>query len=455
MILWKFLTIKIVVPIKLTVQLKIFKMQVIPIILSYIFISEIRAYTLTQIKGISDRVVTVDFDGDGNTYAVTTFPGNNVPTYFQVFKINHNEIMWWVDLPDYVEYVRQMLVSNRGDLYFDFAHGGGDNHTLAVKWANAAVISVIDQLWWQSFFLDGNDNLLYCKKNIGVHILRPDSSTPVAITNLENICIAQTDVYNIFGLDQSNNVYFKAVSPQYGNASIVLITEQSLQDEIPYATFINVLDNSQQNPVDLTVDGTNSLWITTLELAGDRPVKGTIKRLKDGAMETVLVDEQLPVTKLIPAEDKIFVIASDLNYLLSIYYITENDEIVGIPDLTNSTARGPFTNGITDAQGYAYFMTVGMFSSSLGPMVLLKPDEMTPIPVEFDSDVPIYSIKLDSKGDVWILRGAGLLFHLKKGETAAELVTNESCPYLDVNVNFVTGNVYASCSTGLYVVESN
>lgn len=432
-------------------------MKVIAIILSCFFISEISAYTFTRIQGINATVERVSFDKQGNTFAASRAHLPDESTLFQIHKLNPNgELLWTIDLPNYIDHVNGLFINSQNDIYFYFYHNNYRNYTLAVLSEGATTIKEIDRLWWPIFFHDDNENLFYCKENSGMHILRPNSSGPVPITNLEGACTIQSEV---FAVDQSGNIYLQIVSLERQNISIAMISNEALQDEIPQATFINAFDNSQQVSTHMTVDESNNLWISVSETQREILKKGFIRKLVNGEIKNIFIDQDFWISKMVPAKNNIFVIAA-YNSTLSIYYITLNDELVEIPELKNlSDASFYFTVGIADSEGYAYF-TGSEFSPSLGTMILIRPYDMTPVRIEVDSYFPPDSIKLDFKEDVWITDFSGI-YHLENGGTVSDLVIpdrNEICDlslFSDIKVNFVTKTFYLPCENGMLIVNEN
>lgn len=443
-------------------------MKVLLIIVIIVFVIEITAFKFTQIDEVigmphgNPNNFNANFDGEGNIYVAATDRDSSI---LRLYKLSpSNEVLWSIKIPNYLEYLYYMLVTSRGDIYFSSLISNGTT-ALAVLWADSTVIHEIDVLWYNygKFFLDNNDNLFYCKNGSGMHVLQSKASEPTAVVNLENVCAIKMDT------DQSGNVYFQLIDEQSSKFleeseplpyAIAVVTAEDLQENIPHATFLAILENKNQYPEDFTIDANNNVWITITELVDNTAKKGLIKKLVDGKLEIVVVDEELAVNKLVPAKDKIFVMGSDGQDQLTIYYIASNDEIIAVPELKNLTCFDRLLTGIADSEGYVYFFSPYInFSQSLGSYFFIKPDEMVPIPITFDKDVHLFknSPKFDFNEDVWMMDNAHYMYYLKKGQTIPKQVRNDiaDCDIIDVFINFITKRNYAGCYKGLFIVESD
>ena len=243
----------------------------------------------------NELVEKVNFDSEGNLFAATS----DVDVH-RLYKFNpDNEIIWTIDLPDHVVLVTEMLISSRGDVYFQFHHS--PNNSVAVLRSGSTEIEEIGELSYRLFLLDNDDNLFYCKDD-GVYMLRPDSSVSVLIKNLEGFREHLTEPGVI---DKSGNIYFAVQNVNAQNNSLAVVTREALEEEIPYATFINALDNSTQYVENLLIDEENNLWIT---ITDDTSGVAVIKKLVKGNVTTILTDSTRRFNKMVHGKGRTYII---------------------------------------------------------------------------------------------------------------------------------------------------
>ena len=175
-------------------------MVLIPIILSFCFISKISAYELEAINVTNNmRVLQVQFDAEGNTYVLTQAAGH---TRLCKLSSSSNKLLSpCVSLPSKVT---KMLVSSHGDVYLQYSRG--DSDFLLMVRSNLTEIKEVEEVSYVLFHLDSNDNFFYCDKTCKtVYVIRSNTAHPVVIRNLEGILYA---VGKLTVSDKLGNTYF-------------------------------------------------------------------------------------------------------------------------------------------------------------------------------------------------------------------------------------------------------
>lgn len=416
-----------------------------------IYLGFVNPYNLDYVSGVVGFVELVDFDGDGNIYATSFVKNNDGGRDHTLYKLSpERELLSTINLPSRIEIVYKMHVTTKGDVYFFFS-GDNRNNTFAILKSGSKEVELVESISHELFYLDPYDNLYYGREN-GVHILRPNSTTPILIKNLENFYVFRPGTATV---DKDGNVYFGADGEHSSNNSVVLLTKEELQNEVPEAKFFDVQDDSDEQIFDIVVDERNDIWIITAMVS----YRGFVKKLaKNGTYETIKLDPTHPDLDVTAAKDRIWVVAANTfeTNSPSIYYVTLDNEVVDIPELQNLTQQMYFlSESLADKDGIAYFKTFNVFTPALGSMIIINPGEKKPIPVQFfpsDPNLVVNYIFMDINEDVWVFssKSATDYIHvIKKGETTANIISNFGDICNDVYSNPVTKDIFLACVGGL------
>lgn len=429
-------------------------MAVLPIILLYFFTSEISCYKLKRHEAIGDDWIGyINFDEKGNTYV----GGYGSSGIYRLYKLDSsNELIVTIDLPNELN---EMLVSKRGDAYIHFF----DNlkHNVSYVRAGSTKLEALDRISnWGAYYLDNDDNFFYCKKDAGVHVLRPNSSSGVPIGTLNSCDGFSTKKA---ASDKSGNVYFAV--KRDGKDSIALVSKEALYNETPHASFVFTAANEAERVAGLTVDAGDHLWMMATDFKDSKkniPEESSIKKYKNGNWENILTEKTRMYREFLRTKDRMYILAKHHGSIMeSIFYIAPNDEVVEIPELKNLSTNYFLFEGLVDSEGQAYFYnTKPEFSSSYGMMVTVKPNETKPISISIASSdsTKIVSSKVDFNDGIWMVMNKGDIFHLKKGETNMNVQNDirEGCNFMKggIDFNFVTKKIYVSCFNGLFIAEN-
>lgn len=414
----------------------------------YFCVSESSAYTITEIDGIKgENVKQVHSDAEGNTYVL----GEK-----KLYKLNaSNEISSVTDIPKSTW--APMLVSRRGDAYLFFRHvrdsDGSPKYIGFIMRVGATGLELIDDADW--YYLDRNKNTLYYAKDFNIYVLRPNSAS-VPITNLKDYSF--DSYYKGIVTDKSGNTYIPVVSKSEN--SLAMISKEALQEEMPQATYLNVLDDDEMI-VYLKVDEENNLWIV-ISTGNKTFTKWVIKKLTKGNLKIILMEEAPTYNEImmISKQNTCYIwSAQKSENFTTIYYVTEENKAVPIPELKHLDGS-QWINSVSDSEGQVYFYSANnQLSDYLGKMVTVKPNDTKPIPISLRAceNQMLHSVQVDFNDDVWILINEKL-YYLKKGETLPNFAINvrSNCSIKAdsrIHINFVTKRIYISCSDGLIVVN--
>lgn len=427
------------------------------------------AYVLESVPGTVDRIRQVEFDSNGNIYALGYIYDDAYDfANCTIYKFNpKRELVSSINLPYRIIIFEKLQVTQKGDVYMlffeqvDDPQDHYDGEITSVIRSGSEAIEILDFAYDNLFYLDPYDNLYYTiqigtdSSHYGIHILRPDSKTPILIKNLEDIRDSSDGGKAV---DQEGNIYFTAYAKQLKETVLVLLTKEELQNDIPEAKPIRFMDPLSEYISQIVADDKNNIWVTERR---ESTSTGIIKKVTNETYEIIKIEEDRPALHLVAVKDRIWVGATSYEpkdgVSRDIYYITLDDKIVDVPELQNLTQNGSLNlKAVVDKDGTAYFSTPITFSPELGQVVIVSPGESKPVPVEFvpDTQTVVGQIAMDINEDVWVFRDSldeHLLFLIKKGETTANAIQGFKDVCWSVNSNPVTHDIVFGCAHGLFL----
>lgn len=423
------------------------KMKVFMVLLSVIQVCFVSSYLLKPILVNEGIIEAVDFDLDGNTYTAAVSEKRQGEEEHVLFKISpDNKVLWGIIFPSWVKLTYKLFITKQNDIYL-FLYGDS-NSTFAIYRPDSQKFEIIEKLGDNLFFLDDNDNLFFTGE-YGIQIFRPGSTKPVQIKNLEKFSVFRTQNTLV---DRDGNVYFGVNSDITYNNSMALITKEELQNEIPEAKFLDVLDSDSQLITGSLIDDDNNLWVF---LTDQGAKKVYVKKLENGVITEDLAEDSFTDIAAISAKDRIYVIeGSLLEYIRPrIYFITLDKEIVTIPELEEFEPQKFFiADAVADQNGTAYFKSFNLFNYELGSMFIINAGETKPIPVSLEDPEDIIDyIYMDYNEDVWLLTNNEYVYLIKKSETVANKIKDFKGRCYGVYSNLAKKKVYVACYNAFYV----
>lgn len=416
------------------------------IVFLVIHIAIASSYILNSVEGVDKLVEAINFDSDGNTYVATSNENSHNGTKRFLHKLSPSrELLWTVELPAYDAYTNAIFVNRQKDIYLHFL---GD-FILTVLKANSTTFEDIDERVDYLIFMDTDENLIYCKTP-NCYVIRPNTTVPIPIKNIDQF-VSGAPAEAAF--DNEGNIYFMGNFIDDLTTGVVLLTKEALQEEVPYAVVFRNFSVAYPDFVrNFFPDEKHNFWCFLINYDKN---EGTIKKIANNSIEIVSIDKERPDIKGVYAKDRIYVVSYDYYHesVPTIFYMTLENEIVDIPQLKNITRQQYFSiRTLADDEGYAYFQTNGEFTKELGSMVVIQPNETTPIPIGFSTTgLQVSRMFLDHNRDVWIFAMSGDVYFLKKGETTGEKIPDFQDTCISIDSNLVTKEIFFSCFSGLYV----
>lgn len=407
------------------------------------FLSSDSAYVLQPIEGIDGDVSVVEFDYKGNAY-VSSY---NVSNHF-LHKLNPSkEKLWTIDTSARVE---QILINTQNDVYLK-TFTLLTNISLSILREDTLEIEEIYNNWLiEPIFIDEEDNV-YFNTHEGVGLLRPNSTLPILIKNLEEDLNLSEET--TIAIDSKGNVYFPVIgeSPEF-NRSIAVVTKDAKQELEPYANKFILGEDLLVEYV--TVDQEDNVWVFTYESASSK-----ITKINNSTMEIISKDAANEVIDVKAVKDRIYVARSFFyEYTSPMIYLTLDGKVEVIPDLEeikDQVIRS--TKIVVDKEGNAYFGSY--YSFDKGEIVIVKPNELNNTWIDFSGRVNIYVMVLDENDDLWVNTYGQGIYYLKKGETTPVYVSHPTGDYEDlingIKVHKKTNEVFVLSKNGLFFVSDD
>lgn len=416
--------------------------SVFSIIFSIFFASAVSDYVLQQINGIDGVAQAIEFDSDGNAYVSTISNEDGSP---HLYKLNSaKEILWTTNITDFVS---KIIINSQNDIYFQSPAGPLET-SISIFREDTLTIEKIDEIYGFAIFLDEANNIIYTG-NDGIKILRPKSTTPILIKNLEGYYIP--DEFS-FGIDSKGNVYLGLTDFTLYKFSFAVLTNESKQDDNPFATNYNLDANYFIDC--LTLDQNDDVWVFTSNFFST----SQILKFSNGVFSEILIDDKYETHTSKAVRDRVYVISVTFNDVIApTYFLTLDGEVHNIQELNEVPADTYLTAQIVaDNDGNAYIGAY--FASERGPLVLIRPNEDNAVWISFPQIVNIDTMIVDGNDSLWIVTDGQGVYCVSKGETAAvKVVASEEVDedlYGDVNINKRTNELLVLGFSGLYVVSN-
>lgn len=402
---------------------------------------------------VTGEVFLTKFDSDGNIYVLADLKSNSS----KLHKLTpNNELLWTIFLPRLNLYKRpKILVTSQNDLYLRWTPDGDAVTYLSAVKSDSSKMVIIDKAYrfCPLFILDSDDNLFYCGENKGVRILRPNSTIPIGIKNLEDRIVYREECATV---DREGNVYLAIAQTDniFYDDSLALITKEEIHNGVPKAQLIDFIQKDKNLPMyvsSLIVDEENSLWLFITDRS--TTLRSYVKKLTNNVLKTVYVDYLHHDLEGLVAKDRIYVRVPEGTGHFSISYVTKKDEILEIPALKNINASR--INEAVNKDGDVYFaLSYEDRTPVIGPLVVIKAGQANLVPIEFHDSFPhVLKMKMDYDEKIWFISGCTDLFTLEKEETVARLTSRLSDDCSDISFNPMTNLVYISCQRGLLYIE--
>jgi len=421
-------------------------MKLVTIIFSLVFISSTHTYKIQQFPDFAGIPEIVESDSSGNVYAVEKVEENR-----QLWKINPSkEVLWKIKIPE----VYKIIINNQNNVYVVFLEKSifFTTYRLTILNEETAIFQEIDRYLTECFVLDDEGNLIYSQdEDGGVYLLRPNSTSPILIKNLEyyRIFDSTSVVTDIYG-----NTYLQV--SQKPSEYISVITKDAKQEDIPHADVISFLAY-YRGTESLVLDQRQNLYIMSHN-SSISSHDGYIDKLVNKTIKQILNDKDVFGHRALAVEDRIYVISwSAVGSRGNMFFINLDDEMVQIPGLTSLTTDQDLSARlVNDKDGNLYFGgprdLQSLINSSLG---LIKYGEMNPIAIQFEEGT-VKDFLVDEEDNLWILQFS--VYHLKKGEVIAEKLDSFNVSYdyfTELHLNKKTNEVYILTKKGLYYVSND
>lgn len=408
-------------------------------LLVLIFLIGTSAFVVKKINTFDGTPELLEFDRDGNTYIVTN------STIHQLHKLNlAKETLWSLDLP---YPAGKIMINSQNDVYITFKPDWYIDNLYILREDSLTFeeIGGNDNGGYFIGVMDSDDYVFYNGRE-GMYMIRPNSTTPELILNLENY---RTYIERTFIYDNEGNVFFGVQTYEGWNASLAVITKEAKQQTPPSAQLYILEQWSAING--FTVDQNNDLWIfSSLTL-----YYSYIKKYSKGELTNILNDEVFDFHLGKAVKDRIYVfsMSSHLNKAPS-YIITLDNEFVEIPDLDNVEFYKYWNmRMVADKDGYVYISSNFLYDK--GAILLFKPDGTNATGIEFGRVVYILNTILDNNDDLWVVTMGKGVYYLKKDEIIPVRVPNANGlekDFEDIKLNSKTNEVFVIGDNALYVV---
>lgn len=193
------------------------------------FSSAHSAYVLERVTAIDGYVSELEFDSDGNAYVFSlTFTA-----YFHKLNVT-KEIIW--EINDDNLFIGGIHINSQNDVYLELT----DISYIAILKEDTLILEPIAEYYFLTpIFLDEEGNIYYTGNN-GINLLRPNSTTPILIKNLENY--EQDFNEQNFAIDNLGNVYFAVYDSTHpdSNLQLSVLTKEEKEEEIPSADIFDL-----------------------------------------------------------------------------------------------------------------------------------------------------------------------------------------------------------------------
>lgn len=411
------------------------------------FLSIESDYLLQPINGINGYVQAIEFNLDGNAYVAVLKATEDLESYRQLYKLRSpTEILWVVNITDSVT---KIIINSFNNVYLE--HTTADNYEsyLSVLKEDPVTIKKIDDIYEFSMFIDGDDNIIY-NSNEGIKLLRPKSTTPILIKNLENRYFLGDAS---FATDSKGNLYLGVLDFEGSTASLAVVSNEAKQEEIPYVT-AQYFFESEYFVDCLIVNENDEVWVFLSDFTTSQ-----ILKLTDGNMMHFQNDELYENHRGLAVKDRVYVISISYNISASAYFLTSSNEVHKISEINGVVAHSFSTIELAaDKDGNTYIGAFVAFEN--GPVALMKPESENTTMITFPRLINVESLVVDDNDDLWVVTGGdGGVYYLKKGETAAVKVLNHRGAATDLIgtafVNKKTNEVFLPGSTHLYTIVNN
>lgn len=419
------------------------------------FVDSAVCHQLQQIQGISNMPYQLEFDSDFNTYIIDINPINITS---RLYKLNQNkDIEFTKDLPCPVV---NMIVNKRNDVYVftpkviieqNEKRVIGHIRTMRILKSGSTdfkelyTFSMPDVHKHSVPFVDEEDNL-YLNTEEGVAMLRPDEEIPVIIGNLETLRI-----YNDWtsAVDKKGNVYFGLDKINESMSYVAVLDKQAKIEKFPKARYLDDITDRFFHVTELVIDDSDNVWFSTMD--------GQLKKLSNNVTKTVLLDDFSMYHGLQIASDRLFMFSQSFTDEMkcSVLYVTPDDKVHSIPDLTNLDIDMCVNSKIvSDKEGNIYIAFEEPNDKGYRIATLRKNEEKTKnILLDFSPNDELVLMP-DENDDLWILHKN--LYIVKKGTETVIPVTELPADgrYFSLKQNEKTRDLFILGGHNVYVYSN-